>query len=118
VVSLPDSGIPILIPTSPPSNYPMASIVSPVLGHSQPNDSLQSSEQDVTGVSTNASHLEPEGASTLTATVFMDCTFIRRKSPCDCRLWDAEITSVLCYRLVFTDQPQCVKYDPLKRQEG
>jgi len=42
---------PILIPTSPLSNYPVASIVSPVLGHSQPTDSLQSNEQYVTGVS-------------------------------------------------------------------
>jgi len=42
---------PILIPTSPPSNYPVASIVSPVLGHSQPTDSLQSSEQYVTRMS-------------------------------------------------------------------
>lgn len=47
----------ILIPTSPPSNYPVASIVSPLLRRSQSTDSLQCSEQYVTGVSRYASDI-------------------------------------------------------------
>jgi hypothetical protein len=47
----------ILIPISPLSNYPVASIVSPVLRHSQSTDSLQCSKQYVTGVSRYAAQM-------------------------------------------------------------
>jgi len=71
---------PILIPTSPPSNYPVASIVSPVLGHSQPTDSLQSSEQYVTGVSKCVTP-STESSQHSKAMLFINFTFIRLEFP-------------------------------------